>query len=147
MHMTDDAMPADDSPVRIVYDRFTSLYITNCKYDLDTLYQAELQQDFLAVIERAQLEFGQTMKAANPKWEYPKNADGSPKPVRALYTIDGGNEHINALFTEHGVLTHLAERFKASNIGIMKFSASRSKSQQVDLLSLPHRELCLHVIC
>lgn len=134
MHMTDVSMPADEPPVRIVYDRYTTLYITHCKYNLDTLYQAELQQDFLTVIERAQLEFGKTMKDADPQWEYPKNADGSPKPCRALYTIDGGNEHINALFNKHGALTQLAERFKASNIGIMKFSASRSKSQQVELL-------------
>ena len=63
-------------------------------------------------------------------------------PVRALYTIDGGDEHIKAFFDTNGALTLIAKRFQASNIGVMKFAASRSKSQQVELPSPPPPHIC-----
>ena len=120
------SLPLDSPPTRITFDAHTVLFITGSKYNLQELYEKELETVFLPTILAAQESHSAAMLDLDPSYTPGEGATARP---HALYTCDGGDEHCQALIKD-GELTRFGKMFKDNNIGVMKFSAQRSKSQQ-----------------
>ena len=71
-------------------------YVIPVGYPLKKLYEMELELDFLPCIEREQDRYMKFMKSYDPNWK-PAFDEAFP---RAIFTFDGGDEHIKALIEE-----------------------------------------------